>query len=131
MQISLEIKNKRIFNIQKQLLECHNLFKQTFNKLGRGETFLLEAIWHIFEHKLQLNVEKTPDSKTLEKEDLQIGKYNSLFLRRETYKKLHSQKHISDENNEIMQFFDNKNMPKNEKESSKLQKKILNSLEQA
>ena len=52
MQISLEIKNKRIFNIQKQLLECHNLFKQTFNKLGRGETYLLEAIWHIFEHKL-------------------------------------------------------------------------------
>ena len=30
-----------------------------------------------------------------------------------------------------MQFFDNKNMPKNEKESSKLQKKILNSLDQA
>ena len=27
MQISLEIKNKRIFNIQKQLLDCHNLFK--------------------------------------------------------------------------------------------------------
>ena len=45
--------------------------------------------------------------------------------------KMHSQKHISDENNEIMQFFDNKNMPKNEKESSKLQKKILNSLDQA
>ena len=45
ISISIEIKNKRLFDTQRKLAVCESMFQQNICQEGVAETYLLKAIW--------------------------------------------------------------------------------------
>mmetsp|Transcript_23536 Transcript_23536/g.36230 ORF Transcript_23536/g.36230 Transcript_23536/m.36230 type:complete len:156 (+) Transcript_23536:4021-4488(+) len=52
ISMSIEIKHKRLFNLQKQISDCQDMFQQSLNDLGKAESYYLEAVWRIQEFKM-------------------------------------------------------------------------------
>ena len=52
INISLDVKHKRLFNIKKQLADCHEQFEHSSISVGVAETYYLEAVWHMTEFSI-------------------------------------------------------------------------------
>jgi len=70
MSISIELRNKHLFNIKKQLSDCLDLFTQTLSLLGKAEAYFLEVVWLMLEYKMtnikrQITLEKRPISSSI------------------------------------------------------------------
>jgi len=48
VKLSLDVRDRKIFNTDQKLIECDRYFSQTNNESGKGETLFMKALFHIY-----------------------------------------------------------------------------------